>query len=144
MKIINKIFHPFWKLLLYVPPFIYGWFAFIRDEFLPEDIKNKLILSSVIDMIDWYWWVIIGLFLFSVITLIMPMNFIKHHQISDKKLSAKEINIRLTERPHKCSYCDYSYLITPKKIEPNTNYLVMDAKCPKCGNTERVMKFYKG
>ncbi len=107
MKILNKIFHPFWKLLLSGPPFFYGWFAFIRDEFLPENIKNKLILSSMVDMMNWYWWVILGLFLFSLITVIRPFNFKKQNKISEEKFSIKELNIRLTDKPHKCSYCGY-------------------------------------
>ncbi len=37
-----------------------------------------------------------------------------------------------------------SYSLTPEKIEQNTNYFVYNAKCPKCGNTEDVTKFYEG
>ncbi|HKZ82738.1 MAG TPA: hypothetical protein VJ793_03665 [Anaerolineae bacterium] len=53
--------YPLWKWVLAGPPFIYGWFAFIRDDLLPADVASKLRLGGVFAMIEWYWWVIIAL-----------------------------------------------------------------------------------
>jgi len=40
---------------------LYGVFVLIRDEFLPLEIAEKLRLGGIFKLIDWYWWVIVGL-----------------------------------------------------------------------------------
>lgn len=55
------LFKPIKKIMLIGIPFFYGWFALIRDEFLPIEWKEKLRLFGIFNMLAWYWWVIIGL-----------------------------------------------------------------------------------
>jgi len=62
------VFKPIWKLVFAGPPFLYGWFALIRDDFLPQELSGKLRLGGVFSMIDWYWWVIAGLFVWGSAT----------------------------------------------------------------------------
>jgi von Willebrand factor type A domain len=45
---------------------IYGVLSFIRDEFLPLDLAEKLRLGGLLNMIDWYCWVIFGVSLWAV------------------------------------------------------------------------------
>ena len=45
---------------------VYGVLSFIRDEFLPLDIAEKLRLGGVFRMIDWYWWVIFGVIIWAI------------------------------------------------------------------------------
>ena len=45
---------------------IYGVLSFIRDEFLPLDLAEKLRLGGLLNMIDWYWWVIFGVSIWAV------------------------------------------------------------------------------
>jgi hypothetical protein len=62
------LFAPLWKLLLSGPPFFYGWFAFVRDEFLPSDMADKLRIGGIFSSIDWYYWVIGGLAIWLFVT----------------------------------------------------------------------------
>jgi len=45
---------------------IYGFLSFIRDEFLPSDIAEKLRLGGVFKIVDWYWWVIFGVIVWTI------------------------------------------------------------------------------
>lgn len=65
-KLLNSIIFPIWKWLLIG----YGLLAFLRDEFVPEQITNKLRIIKMIDIINWYWWVIIGLVFWAIVTVI--------------------------------------------------------------------------
>ena len=57
----RTLFKPIKKFLFSGIPFIYGWFALIRDEFFPLEWKEKLNLLEIFNILAWYWWVIIGL-----------------------------------------------------------------------------------
>jgi hypothetical protein len=61
---------------------------------------------------------------------------------SSKPLSARALNAFLTEKPHKCSYCGYSFSITPE-FEEGKACLVKTATCPKCGNKDVVWRLYQ-
>jgi len=61
---------------------------------------------------------------------------------STKRVSARALNIFLSEKPHKCSYCGYSFSIMPE-IEEGKSYFVKTAVCPQCGNKDEVSKFYQ-
>jgi hypothetical protein len=60
---------------------------------------------------------------------------------SSKPLSVRALNTLLAEKPHKCSYCGYSFSIMPE-LEEGKAYLVKTATCPKCGNKDDVWRFY--
>lgn len=45
---------------------IYGLLSFVRDEFLPLDMAEKLRLGGIFRMIDWYWWVIFGVIVWAI------------------------------------------------------------------------------
>ena len=62
---------------------------------------------------------------------------------SIKPLSAKMLNTFLADKPHKCSYCGYSFSIMPE-LEEGKAYYVKLARCPKCGNVDEVGRFYEG
>ena len=62
---------------------------------------------------------------------------------SSKPLSARALNAYLAEKPHKCSYCGYSFSIMPE-LEEGKAYFVKAATCPKCGNVDEVLRFYQG
>jgi len=59
-----------------------------------------------------------------------------------KPLSARALNAFLTEKPHKCSYCGYSFSIMPD-LEEGKTYFVKTATCPKCGNVDEVLRYYQ-
>lgn len=60
-----------------------------------------------------------------------------------KPISAKVFNTYLTDKPHKCTYCGYSFSIMPD-LEEGKAYYVKLATCPKCGNVDEVGRFYEG
>ena len=60
-----------------------------------------------------------------------------------KSLSTSALNAYLTEKPHKCSYCGYSYWIIPD-IKKGFSYFVNAATCPECGNVDQVLRYYEG
>jgi predicted Zn-ribbon and HTH transcriptional regulator len=62
---------------------------------------------------------------------------------SSKPLSAPALNAHLAEKPHKCSYCGYSFSIMPE-LEEGKAYFVKAATCPKCGNVDEVLRSYQG
>lgn len=59
-EFISIITKPIWKLLFGGPPFIYGWFALIRDECLPAHIAEKWRIGGFMSGIAWFWFVIFG------------------------------------------------------------------------------------
>lgn len=61
---------------------------------------------------------------------------------STKRVSARALNSYPSEKPHKCSYCGYSFSIMPK-IEEGKSYFVKTATCTQCGNMDEVSKFYQ-
>lgn len=60
-----------------------------------------------------------------------------------KSIGASALNTWLVDKPHKCSYCEYSFSIMPD-LEKGKNYFVKSAICPKCGNEDEVSRFYQG
>lgn len=58
-----------------------------------------------------------------------------------KPVTATAFNI--TDKPHKCSYCGYSFSIMPE-LEEGKAYFVKLATCSKCGNVDEVSRFYEG
>jgi hypothetical protein len=74
--------------------------------------------------------------------------FVSELPVSSKKkrsklTNAKALNAWLTDKPHKCSYCGYSFSIMPD-FEEGRAYYVKQAICPKCGNADEVCRFYEG
>jgi len=65
---------------------IYGVLSFIRDEFLPLDIAEKLRLGGVFKMIDWYWWVIFGVIIWAIS---VAWKSTKHYNSKESKPDAK-------------------------------------------------------
>ena len=62
---------------------------------------------------------------------------------SSKPLSTSTLNSLLSDKPHKCSHCGYSFSLMPE-LEEGTSCLVKNPKCPECGNVDEVLRFYKG
>ncbi len=58
------------------------------------------------------------------------------------RLVLEPLNAFLTEKPHKCSYCGYSFSIMPD-LEEGKTYFVKTATCPKCGNVDEVLRYYQ-
>lgn len=56
-------------------------------------------------------------------------------------LSINQINSLLSDKPHRCSFCNYSFMLTPK-LEPGVNVYIKHAKCPNCGNVDNVTRIY--
>ena len=52
-------------------------------------------------------------------------------------------NAWLSDRPHKCSYCGYSFSVMPN-LEEGKSYYVKTAICPKCDNQDKISRFYNG
>lgn len=80
----NKILHPIWKLFVAGPPFIYGWFAFVRNEFFND--------KGLFKIIPWYWWVIAGLMLFIIIKAKQLSNSLKQTQKKEETMGKSEEN----------------------------------------------------
>ncbi len=72
--LVQFLFKPIKKLFFSGIPFFYGWFSLIRDEFLPLEWKEKLRLISIFNVISWYWWIIIGLFIWLIWTAFDAVN----------------------------------------------------------------------
>jgi predicted Zn-ribbon and HTH transcriptional regulator len=62
---------------------------------------------------------------------------------SNKPLSARALNAYLADKPHKCSYCGYSFSIMPE-LDKGKACFVKTATCPKCGNVDEALRFYQG
>ena len=62
---------------------------------------------------------------------------------SGEPFSKSALNAYLTEKPHKCCYCGYSFSIMPD-LEEGKAYFIKTATCPKCSNVDEVNRFYKG
>lgn len=62
-KFISLIFSPRFLGMLST---LYGVFSLVRDEFLPLATAEKLRLGGIFEMIDWYWWVICGLIIWTL------------------------------------------------------------------------------
>lgn len=60
-----------------------------------------------------------------------------------RSLTARRLNVILFDPPHICKCCGHSFLITPD-LQDGKSCVVPEAKCPKCGNRDRVMRFYDG
>lgn len=60
--------------------FVYGVLKEFRDEVLPVEMANKLRLSGVFETIDWYWFVITGLFVWAVSIAWESTKRIQEHQ----------------------------------------------------------------
>jgi hypothetical protein len=71
-----KIIHPTWKFIVIGPPVIYGWYAFIRDEFYND--------KGLFKMIAWYWWIIAGLILFIILKINDVGKILKSNEIYKK------------------------------------------------------------
>lgn len=65
---------------------IYGVLSFIRDEFLPLDIAEKLRLRGIFKMIDWYWWVIFGVVIWAIS---VGLKSTKHYNSKEAKPGTK-------------------------------------------------------
>jgi len=65
---------------------VYGVLSFIRDEFLPLDMAEKLRLGGVLKMIDWYWWVIFGV---SIWAISIAWESTKNHSNKEAKPGTK-------------------------------------------------------
>jgi len=143
----HRFFFPAWKWIIGGPPWLYGWFALVRDEFLPSNVRDSLRIGGIFDMIEWYWWVIIGLSALLMITVAVKS---KPHALASATTKTKTppawvINARLTDTPHKCTFCGFSYSLLPNDLSDareNTVYMVKNSKCPKCGNVDDILRFY--
>jgi hypothetical protein len=142
--LLARFFLPAWKWLVAVPPWLYGWFAFIRDEFLPSHIREYWRIGGVLDMIAWYWWVIVGLSALLVITVLYkskPQAIAVMNQKA-RVTPAWVINARLMDTPHKCTFCGFSYSLMPNDLGENTACYIKEAICPKCSNVDFVSRYY--
>ena len=52
------------------------------------------------------------------------------------------LNELLTDSPHKCSFCGFSFSLVPRPFNKDGTYFVTRANCPKCGNVDEVMRVY--
>lgn len=57
--------------------------------------------------------------------------------------SVDAFNAWLSDRPHKCSFCGYSFSVMPD-LQEGVSCYVKTAICPKCGNQDEISKLYKG
>jgi len=83
---------PIWKTIL--PNFmtVYGIFALIRDDFLPEKWQNKLKLSGFINMVPWYLWVIAGLLFYFILKTKQIHEALNHKSTLSKQ---RKMDIKL-------------------------------------------------
>lgn len=59
------------------------------------------------------------------------------------RFSTRALNTYLAENPHKCSYCGHFFWIMPE-LEEGKAYFIKTAECPRCGNVDKVDRFYQG
>ena len=140
----RRFFLPAWKWFLAGPPWLYGWFAFIRDEFLPSHIRDSLRIEGVLDMIAWYWWVIISLvflLLVAVATKSRPQVYAGVTS-NTKPTPAWVINARISDKLHKCTFCGFSYSLMPSDLGEKNAHFIKNATCPNCGNVDVVSRYY--
>ena len=78
----KKILHPIWKLFVAGPPFIYGWYAFVRNEFFND--------KGLFKVVPWYWWVIAGLILFIIVKAKQFSNSSKQTQKKEEPMEKSE------------------------------------------------------
>ena len=87
----NRLIKPKFKWVFSGLPFLYGWFAFIKNEFLEQNIRENLQMLDLLNIIEWYWYVIIGLLIFIILTFLYePLIILKNKIIYNKHNHPKE------------------------------------------------------
>lgn len=66
----------------------------------------------------------------------------EHRERTQTGTSARYINELISDVPHKCSFCGFSFSLLPDPFEDDRSYFVSHAKCPKCGNLESAPRSY--
>lgn len=64
-------------------------------------------------------------------------------KMKSNPVNVKQLNTWLSDKPHKCNFCDYSFSLMPD-IEEGKAYFINQVICPKCGNVDEVCRFYEG
>lgn len=67
-----------------------------------------------------------------------------HPQRNRRPLSARRLKYLVTDTPHKCSFCGFSFSVLPNDIPERGGVLVTAAVCPKCGNRDKVTRSWEG
>lgn len=129
---------------------LYGALSFIRDEFLPVDMAEKLRLGGVLKMIDWYWWIIFGIVVWAIS---VAWESTKRSDIKETKPEIKveisgdssQISTGENSRNIQTGGGDYiEKLEISLSIQDNSFKQQVDSKKPTTRKTDNVTPFLIG
>ena len=59
-----------------------------------------------------------------------------------KPLAHQNLTAFLSDKPHTCSHCGYSWSLLPSDLKDGVTTVIKNPPCPNCGNLDEILRFY--